>query len=620
MQIVFCVLITFGFLWPNLNNGWVNWDDQGYVLENHLVRDLSWNGIQEIFSKLQVMGLYHPITVISLAIDHQFSGNDAFSYHLTNTLFHLVNVALVYLFIHKLAARKDMAIICALLFGIHPMHVESVAWISARKDVLYTFFFLLALLAYLNYLRKEKKIMHYLMVIILFCLSVLSKVAVVVLPLILLLIDYLTYRKDVKRMILEKIPFLVLSILFGIIAISAQQEVAALAKDINVPYHRTIFVAIHAVNVFTAKCFIPYDLSPFYPMPFYNIEGIPNYIYWSVIPFATICIMVWKSNLYTRKILFGFLFFLISLGPTLQLLPVGRALMAERYSYVSYIGLFYLIALMYVWLKKKLNKTSEHYRLVLPGLLSLFILTLGMITFERTRIWTNGGTLWTDVVKKYPDHYFGYANRGDYWYLQGNYELALRDMNKSISIFQGFPDVYNNRGRIYQNVGKYDLALTDYNHAISIDSMNDRSLINRAILLLSRYNQRTKAERDLKEAIRINPYNHLGYLNLGVLFEQQLELENAENCYSKGIDNIGDSHILYQYRGLVRHKQRLLEDALSDYDSSLSLNDGDKRTYYLRAKVNYDLGRIEQAKNDARMAQQRGFIIDETFLNLLFNR
>ena len=119
MQIVFCVLITFGFLWPNLNNGWVNWDDQGYVLENHLVRDLSWNGIQEIFSKLQVMGLYHPITVISLAIDHQFSGNDAFSYHLTNTLFHLVNVALVYLFIHKLAARKDMAIICALLFGIH---------------------------------------------------------------------------------------------------------------------------------------------------------------------------------------------------------------------------------------------------------------------------------------------------------------------------------------------------------------------------------------------------------------------------------------------------------------------------------------------------------------------
>ena len=139
-------------------------------------------------------------------------------------------------------------------------------------------------------------------------------------------------------------------------------------------------------------------------------------------------------------------------------------------------------------------------------------------------------------------------------------------------------------------------------------------------MLLSRYNQRTKAERDLKEAIRINPYNHLGYLNLGVLFEQQLELENAENCYSKGIDNIGDSHILYQYRGLVRHKQRLLEDALSDYDSSLSLNDGDKRTYYLRAKVNYDLGRIEQAKNDARMAQQRGFIIDETFLNLLFNR
>jgi hypothetical protein len=205
------VCITAICLFPMLKNEFTNWDDEFYVNNNMLLRGPDWHGI---FSQ-SVLGNYHPLTIITLAFNYAISGLDPFSYLLVNYLLHLINTILVFYLIWNISGKnKFIAAFVAIIFGIHPMHVESVAWVAERKDVLYTLFFLLALLKYWKFLlTNEKK--HFWLCFLFFVLSLLSKPAAIVLPLVLILFDYWKGRSINLKTITEKIPFLILSLLFG---------------------------------------------------------------------------------------------------------------------------------------------------------------------------------------------------------------------------------------------------------------------------------------------------------------------------------------------------------------------------------------------------------------------
>ena len=202
------------------NNFLVNWDDDGYILNNPTIQHLDKGSIHEIFTSFH-MGNYHPLTTLTYALEYKFFKLDPLPYHWLNLIFHLCNVVLVFLFIKLLSKKNLAAVITAVLFAVHPMHVESVAWISELKDVLYTFFFLLSLLFYMQFAKKKNPAV-YILSLLMFVLSLLSKSAAVVLPVLLFLIDYFQSHKQNVKSVLLKVPFFILALIFGIIALKSQ--------------------------------------------------------------------------------------------------------------------------------------------------------------------------------------------------------------------------------------------------------------------------------------------------------------------------------------------------------------------------------------------------------------
>lgn len=238
------VLITFGFWFPTLRNCLVDWDDNIYILNNPYIFSLTPENIGQIFSEY-FMANYHPLTMLSYAIEYAIAGDSPFIYHLTNLILHLINTVLIYFFVRNLfrivysnsgsRQSQTIALVTAFLFGLHPMHVESVSWVSERKDVLYGFFFLLALIKYVRYISTNRTI-DYLLCVVFFVLSLLSKGMAVSLALSLVAIDFVLKRKLFSpKVLLEKVPFFILALVFGIVAILAQKSGDAIITNLGLP-------------------------------------------------------------------------------------------------------------------------------------------------------------------------------------------------------------------------------------------------------------------------------------------------------------------------------------------------------------------------------------------------
>lgn len=372
------VIITLAVLFPVLQNGWVNWDDEGYVLQNSLLKITSFQGLKEVFTTLAVVGNYHPFTVLSLAIDHAIGGNSAFVYHLHSLLLHLANIALVFTFIRLLFKRNDMAFFVAVFFGIHPMHLESVAWVSARKDVLYSFWFFLGLLAYFKHSKLSSKGAHkwyYSISLVCFLFALLSKSMAVSFPLVLLIMDYVQGRKDWVRAIVSKLPFVLLSLGFGVLTMISQQADGALWTGETLNGLDRLSIASWSLVVYAWKAIFPGALSAFHPYPFNAVTEVPGYMYAALTIVPMFIFVCWKLRKLNSPIVFGLLLFAISLLPVLQLIPVGRAMMAERYTYLAYIGLFVAFYLMVEALfKKRIPRHGIYAAVKASSIVVLFLL------------------------------------------------------------------------------------------------------------------------------------------------------------------------------------------------------------------------------------------------------
>ena len=257
------LLLTSMVYLPSLSNDFTNWDDQGYVLENKLLQDVSLEGLQEIIVT-PIGANFHPVTMLSLALNYQISGLDPFSYHLFNLLLHLINTLLVFGFIYLLSEKKlEAAVIVALFFAIHPMHVESVAWIAERKDVLYTAFFMASLIYYVRFLDEGNQ-KAYWWAFVFFVLSLLSKPAAVVLPVVLILIDYLRNKNLLDtKLLVQKIPFFVLSLGMGWYTLRVQTDFGATAGEAIYSISEKVMFASHSIFIYLIKLFVPYGLSAF---------------------------------------------------------------------------------------------------------------------------------------------------------------------------------------------------------------------------------------------------------------------------------------------------------------------------------------------------------------------
>ena len=468
LTIIALVVLTFLVYGNASKNGLLNWDDNFYITESPYLKDLSWTGIKAIFS-VDLMGNYHPLTLLSYAIEYAIAGKaDPALMHLTNIVFHVLNTVLVFLLGRQLLVDHWGGVIMALLFALHPMHVESVAWIAERKDVLYTCFFVLALLSYLRYV-KDGSARSYVLALVFFVMSLLSKSAAAALAPLLFVLDYWLRRSWNWRIVLEKLPFFVLAISFGVLALSSQ----AVAMDESFAPHYPLWqrplIAAYALSFYLLRFVAPYGLSAIHPYPVDPGDGLAPFLGPSIgvaLFLGAMLVLAYRSKTYWRITVTGVLFFLITLAMVLQLLPVGRAIVAERYTYVPYIGLSLIVARLVVdgW---RGGASRSSYLPYLPaGALVIALIIFTAVAVQRIPVWKDSFTLFADMLAKYPQDGLTYYNRGLTHFYQKNFKASIADYDASVKYKPDCASCYFNRGLSYKELGDMPAVVRDMDLAI----------------------------------------------------------------------------------------------------------------------------------------------------------
>ncbi len=525
-------ILTFIAFSPSLLNQIDIWDDYYYLNINPYLKNLSIQSVITIFS-VPYLANYQPITILSYALEHHFFGFDPLPYHTLNILLHIINSILIFLFIRQLTGKINAAFIASLLFGIHPLHVESVTWVSERKDVLYALFFILAMMSYLQF--KIKKIyIYYFVALLLFVCSCMSKAMAVTFPVILILIDYL-YDKEFKwKSLFNKIPFFIFSLIFGLIAVKIQKAGGAIGFTSNNVYTLSdrFFFANYSLFFYTYKMFIPIHLSGLYPYPVK--DGSPLPFVYLISPLFNGMLFFWiiYSIKRSKNILFGTLFFLFSILPVLQILSVGAAVAADRYFYIASIGWFFLAGIGIDFIIEK-NPTYKKL-IILSG--SVIVLTLSYLTFERTKIWKNSGTFWGNVAEEFPKLELPYYNRAAYYFGIKDFDAALTDFDKAIERNPNYKDAFIWRAELHVQKNNYVAAAYDYLQVIRLDSNLFDANFKLGELYGKQLNDLDKSLFYLRKANQIKPSDVATLDNLGIVYAIKGKYDSALIYFEKALE------------------------------------------------------------------------------------
>lgn len=602
LPIIIVIAITFIVFIPSLNNDFVNWDDGENLLENPYMAGFTLENIKGIFTT-NIIGGYNPLSTFTLAIENALFGTEsAFIYHLDNLLLHLVGVFFVYRIGLAMGLNVLSSAFLALLFGIHPMRVESVAWVTERKDVLFGAFYLSGFYCYLKFLiskRKEKKWWYG--ALGLFFLSLFAKIQAVAFPLAMLAADYYFKRPLKFKLIFEKWAFFLLSLLVGLLGIYFLKGAGTISSDSTVlfSFFERILIGFYSLVIYLIKFIFPYEMSPLYPYP--ASLGWQFYL-------APVVILGLVAALYKgyqngkRPLIFGSAFFFFNVVFVLQVVGAGQGYLADRFTYIPYLGLFFIAAWYFQWIIKNRKSWVNYLYLGAAG----YLLILAVMTWRQTKIWENGYTLWTHAITIHRSNTTVWQNRGQYLREAGQAQKAIADFNQAISLAPGKALSYNSLGKTYFELGDQNQALTNYNTAIQLDQSQGEFFSNRGAVYgsLGRFEE---ALSDLNRAIELDPNHMAAYRNrLQVLFELgQLEASLADhNVYLPS--NPSDVEIIVS-RAIILQSLGRYEEALPDINRGIQLDPDNGGFYYERAKIQYALGNTAAARQDALKAQQFGW-------------
>ena len=335
------ILLTIGLYWPGIHHEFTNWDDPVYVTENRFIREISLANLQHIFTE-PLAGNYHPVTLFSLMLNYQL-GDSFASFYIVNLVLHLFNGFLVFYFIYILSEKKRwVSLFTALIFAIHPMHIESVAWIAERKDVLYTFFFLLSLISY-QFFQKHGSKKYGLLSLLFFALAILSKPAAIVLPGVLVLLDFFESKKITLSSIINKWPYFIIAIVILIITLQTQTSAGATIESDFSTVQR-IMISSYIPLAYIFKFFYPVNLSASYPYP--PSDALPMIIQLSPLIFIAVASLLFAFRKKQHLLVFCALFFFVNVFLIMQIKMVGEAMLADRYTYVPFIILAFALAVL----------------------------------------------------------------------------------------------------------------------------------------------------------------------------------------------------------------------------------------------------------------------------------
>ena len=621
--------VTFFSYYACLDNQFTNWDDLGYIISDPYIKNNTLAGYQKIFDfSTNVMGNYHPLTILIYAIEYSYKELQPFIYHFDSIIAHVLTTLAVYFFVKKLTGRPVAAMVAALLFGVHPMHVESVAWAAGRKDILYSLFYVMACTAYVNYVRTDKggKIKWYASILVLFTLSLLCKSVAVTFPVVLFAIDYFERRKIDIWLFIEKIPYFALSLAFGLGSVRAQKVVGAYGSlDAHFNSIERFSLGCYALCTYLWKAVVPVGLTNFYPYPLKLSDALPvNFYAYPVIVLALI-FLIWKFARHNRLVIFGLGFFIINIVLLLQFIPVGGAIVSDRYGYLPYLG-FFLIAGWYVSNYFE-DKAKVQTGKTILGIVVAYSLVLGFMSNERCKDWYDSATLWRDNIQKYPDAPVGYFYLGQEYFtryeIEGNPNEKKNLGDSSLKYFNlsvlHKPDYINPIiciAELQRNYGETDAAIATYRKAMAINSKNESVYLGLGVAY-SIKQQFDTAAYFFRTALSLKPFFPEAYSNYANYLDIVGKLDSSLLVYATAISQNPDAYIPYMNRARIYIRKGMYDDALKDCNRGIEVKPEVGDLYILRARCYAQKGNKAQAMQDIQKGQSLGAKVDATLAQLL---
>ena len=596
--LVFSVLIIY---WQVIGFQFISLDDTLYVSENKQVQQgLTWEGARWAFSlsKQGEVTNWHPLAWLSHMLDCQVFGLNPGMHHLVNVFYHALNALLLFLVLRLMTGSVWRSAFVASLFALHPVNVDSVAWISERKNLLSTTFWLLTMFAYFFYTRKQNMVM-YCLVVAAFCLGSLAKSMLITLPFVLLLLDYwplgrinlpvlrddrarwYSFYRDAGRLILEKIPLMIISFVVVFITTQSLKLTDQILATQLVPMGLKIKNAIVSYLIYMGKMVWPKDLSIFHPYP----DMIPVWqVAGSLAVLLAITILALIKYRKHPYFIVGWLWFLGTLVPVLGIIQAGLwPAIGERWAYIPYAGLFMALA----WGVPALLDRIQHKKNILVGCASIILILLACRTWFQLGYWKDDISVFSHSINLDPDNYVAHVNIAATYAGHEISDKAIHHFNEALRIHPNDALALEGLGRLYYNLGQLDKSLRYYSEQVRYYP-NDIIANFELGSLYADMGDLDNALRYFTEVIRLDPEYALAYHNLGIIHAKKGDADRAIERFESALKlNPNDAESHYS-SGIVLMNQGQVDDAIDHFNEALKIRpDLVGVRNYLKAALNY---------------------------------
>jgi len=564
---------------PAIQFEFTNWDDDIHITNNPSIQTLTQQSISDLFIPTDRY-MYHPLTMLSYMIEWKIVGEQPWLFHTTNILLHGINICLVFFLVYRLSRNNYIALFIAALFALHPMQVESVAWISARKDILSGCFVLSSVIFYFQW-KDKKKTRYYLTSLLLFTCALFSKPSAVVLPLVLILFELLEEKKIGWSLVKHSFLYFSISLVFTLFIVLSTTSHSPYPMQFYSLSQRFVLI-IYEVGFYIATFFYPFNLSACYSYPLLQQGELSTVYYGFSLLMLVSSALIFLLRNKIPKIFFGLLLYGVILLPVLQIIPFNNAsLVADRYVYLAMLGLL----LASVGIGDVLLKKFDVNRSIITIVLFSIIAFMSYASSTRLPVWNDSVSLFSDIIRKNPLTAIAYGNRANAKIAKGDYVGALQDCDTLIALSPEEPKAYFNRGNAYSEINKKREAISDYTKSISLGFQSPHLFYNRGnqYMLLKKYDS---AATDFETVLRLSP------AYLGALLQMDL--------LSKWVDNDFEKSVRY----------------LTNY---IQYDPNNPVVYMQRAQSNSTLGRYGAALHDAAVAvslHQNNDATDQFFAHL----
>ncbi len=659
------ILLTLAAYTPAFRAGFV-WDDDDHVSENRCLRDL--DGLKQIWFEIGATPQYYPLVFTSFWLEHHLWGQNPAGYHGINVLLHAVSAVLLWLVLRRLTVPG--AWLAAAIFALHPVHVESVAWITERKNVLSGVFYLSSLLAYLRFClgnspRADVPLAwrYYVPAVLLFAGALLSKTVTCSLPVAILLLLWWKRERFGWREVLPLIPFFVLGAGMGLTTVWIEKHhIGAEGPDWSASFAERCLIAGRAFWFYVSKLLWPAGLTFIYPR-----WRIDSRLWWPYLYPAAVLAVIIVAWALRRRLgkgpLLAIAFFAVTLSPALgffDVYPMRYSFVSDHFQYLASIGPISLFVATLVTAFKVRRPTAPKPRpssppslpLVRPAFLPA-VLVLGVLatlTWRQTRVYRDPESLWTDTLRKNPSAWMAhdnlsvilitqgkldealshieeslrlksndaeaYSNRGSVHNERGAYDLAIKDCTRAIQLRPDLPMAYNNRGNAYRRMGAFDLAIQDYTQAIELKPDSALAYANRGGAYGGKGDY-DLAIQDCTKAIELNPSYAEAYNDRANAYSGKAAFEFAIRDYTKAIELKPDFAMAYNNRGSAYMGRGAYDLAVEDCTKAIEISPGYTNAYRNRAVGNYWLKRYDKAWEDMDRCRQLGGVVTPEFLDAL---